>query len=402
MSARLWSRSAALLAALLVALVAPVHAQDKEVIRIGYVIAKTGPYAGGAAATVLPNYQLWFKEINEAGGLKLGDRRIPIEVIEYDDRSNSEDAVRGVERLITQDKVDIVLPAWGTAINLAIAPVLHRAGYIHFPTTSVARPDLAQRWPRTMFFNSTAADYAKGPVETLAKARQRGEIGDRVAVVNVADQFGLDVSNAIRAGLRERGFQIVYDQSYPAGSQDLQSIVNSAKRANPDAFVAMSYPPDSIALTDQARTIGFNPKMFYVSIGGAFPVFKDRFGDNAEGVLSVGGLPHDRQEIRDYIKRHAEVTGKQPDRAGSAIVYSSLQMLQQSLERIGKVDHDAIAKHMSENSFKTVLSDNMRLTNRIYADMIQIGQYQNGEFWPLEPRNALGARDPIVPKPNWK
>jgi branched-chain amino acid transport system substrate-binding protein len=53
-------------------------AQDK--IRIGYAISKTGPYAGGASITTLPNYQLWVKDVNAAGGVKLGDKRLPIEV----------------------------------------------------------------------------------------------------------------------------------------------------------------------------------------------------------------------------------------------------------------------------------------------------------------------------------
>ena len=48
------------------------------------------------------------------GRAKVGDKRLPIEVIEYDDRSNSEEAVRAVERLVTQDKVDLLFPPWGT------------------------------------------------------------------------------------------------------------------------------------------------------------------------------------------------------------------------------------------------------------------------------------------------
>jgi branched-chain amino acid transport system substrate-binding protein len=81
-------------------------AQDK--IRIGYAISKTGPYAGGASITTLPNYQLWVKDVNAAGGIKLGDKRLPVEVVEYDDRSSSEEAVKAIERLANQDKVDFI------------------------------------------------------------------------------------------------------------------------------------------------------------------------------------------------------------------------------------------------------------------------------------------------------
>ena len=97
-----------------------VHAQTPDKIRIGYAISKTGPFAGGAGVTTLPNYQVWVKDVNAAGGIMLGGKRVPIEVVEYDDRSNSEEAVKAIERLATQDKVDFILPPWGTGLNLAV------------------------------------------------------------------------------------------------------------------------------------------------------------------------------------------------------------------------------------------------------------------------------------------
>ena len=85
-------------------------ANAQETYRIGYAISKTGPAAPGAATSTIPNYEMWVKEINDAGGLQVGDKKLPIEVVEYDDRSSSEEAVRAIDRLINQDKVDFILP----------------------------------------------------------------------------------------------------------------------------------------------------------------------------------------------------------------------------------------------------------------------------------------------------
>ena len=101
-------------------------AQAQTSVKIGYAISQTGPNAGGAAVTTMPNYKLWVKDVNAAGGLKLGGKRVPIEVVEYDDRSNSEEAVKALERLVTQDKVDFILPPWGTGINLAVGADLQQ------------------------------------------------------------------------------------------------------------------------------------------------------------------------------------------------------------------------------------------------------------------------------------
>src|SRR5687768_7554263 len=85
----------AVMAAATMALAAPARAQEATV-KIGYAIAKTGPNAPGAGVTTLPNYQLWVKTVNDAGGLNVGGKRMKIEVVEYDDRSQSEETVRAV------------------------------------------------------------------------------------------------------------------------------------------------------------------------------------------------------------------------------------------------------------------------------------------------------------------
>ena len=94
--------------------------------------------AQGAAVTTLSAYKLWVDDVNKKGGLMIKEfnKRIPIEVTEYDDTSNAETAVRLTERLMTQDKVDFVLPPWSTGFNLAAAPVYARNGYPQLAVTA--------------------------------------------------------------------------------------------------------------------------------------------------------------------------------------------------------------------------------------------------------------------------
>ena len=110
----------------------------------------------GAGVTTLPNYQVWVKDVNDAGGINVGGKKLKIEVIEYDDRSNSEEMIKAVERLATQDKVDFILPPWSTGMNLAAAPMFNKYGYPHLAVTAntnrapemveaLAEPDLLAR-----------------------------------------------------------------------------------------------------------------------------------------------------------------------------------------------------------------------------------------------------------------
>jgi branched-chain amino acid transport system substrate-binding protein len=376
-------------------------AQDK--IRIGYAISKTGPYAGGASITTLPNYQLWVKDVNAAGGIKLGDKRLPVEVVEYDDRSSSEEAVKAIERLANQDKVDFIFAPWGTGLNLAVGPTLNRLGYPHLAVTSVTdkAPELAKRWSNATFWLGTSAQISEALAELLGKLKSEGKIGGTIAMVSVADQFGIELSAAGREAFKKAGFTLAYDKTYPLGSQDIQPLLKDAMATNPDAFIAFSYPPDTIALTEQAQLLKFNPKIFYVGVGTAFPLYKGKFAANSDGVMGIGGWNADSSALKDYLARHKAATGQEPDRWASPITYASLQVLQQAIERVGKIDRAAIAAEIRSGTFDTIIGK-VKLKDGLLQEVWCVGQWQNGEFYGLAPTSMAGAHAPVVPKPQWQ
>lgn len=394
----------ALALTLAAALLTSVTASAQTSVKIGYAVSRTGPNAGGAAVTTIPNYEMWVKEVNAAGGLKLGDKRVPIEVVQYDDRSNAEEAARALERLISQDKVDFILPPWGTGLNLAIGPILNKAGYPHLASTAVTdrAPELAKRWPNSFWLLGTSKGAATALVELLEKLRNEGKIGESVAMTSVADGFGIDLSSAARPALTKAKFKLVYDKSYPVGTQDLAPIVNEIKALNPDVFIAFSYPPDTLGLTEQARIAGLAPKVFYTGVGTAFPLFKQRFGANADGVMGIGGWSGDSPAIKDYLARHkAANDGKEPDRWASAVTYASLQILQQAIERVGKVDREAVIKDLQSGTFDTVIGK-VKFENNLPTRYWWVGQWQDGEFYGIGPATNEGARNAVVPKAAWK
>ena len=385
--------------ALTAVLLAPAQAQDT--LKIGWAISKTGPFGPGAAVTTLPNYQVWVKDVNDAGGLNVGGKKMKLEVIEYDDRSNSEEMIKAVERLATQDKVDFILPPWSTGMNLAAAPVLNKYGYPHLAVTANTNraPEMVKRWPNLTFWLGLPSELVDGLVDTLSVLRKDGKISDKVAMAAVGDQFGIEQSAAAREGLKKGGFNLVYDKSYPFGSQDLQPIIKDAQAANPDVFVAFSYPPDTIGLTDQAKVSGFSPKVFYVGVGTAFPLYEGKFGASAEGVMGVGGSNADLPGIKWYIQHHKEIIGREPDRWASPITYASLQVLQQAIERVG-VDRAAVIKEINTGSFDTIIGK-VKLVDNLYKGVWAVGQWQGNDFYGIAPKQD-GVRAPIVPKPAWQ
>src|SRR4249919_1052816 len=380
---------------------APAQAQDS--IKIGWAISKTGPFAAGAGVTTLPNYQVWVKDVNDAGGINVGGKKLKIEVIEYDDRSNSEEMIKAVERLATQDKVDFILPPWSTGMNLAAAPIFNKLGYPQLAVTANTNQalELTKRWPNLTFWLGLPSEIVDGIVETFAKLEKDGKINKKIAMIAVGDQFGIELSTATRAGLKKAGFDLVYDKSYPFGTQDMQPVLKDAQAANPDVLLAFSYPPDTFAITDTSKVIGFNPKVFFVGVGTAFPMYKGKFAANAEAIMGIGGSDASLEGIKWYIQHHKEIIGREPDRWASPITYASLQVLQQAIERVGKIDRPAIIKEIQSGTFKTIIGE-VKLKDGLLQEVWAVGQWQGGEFYGLAPVNYAGARPAVVPKPAWQ
>jgi branched-chain amino acid transport system substrate-binding protein len=353
---------------------------DAPPIKVGVVGAKTGPLAPGATITHFPPFRLWAHEVNERGGLKLRDGPRKIELIEYDDRTQPPEAIKAVERLATVDKADWIAGVYATGFNLATAPTFDKYKY---PQVTVAcitdqAPTLVKKYPNFFMFNTSTTNYAKGAIGVLKKLKDSGQIGNKVAVVNVGDDFGIELANAGRPLFKEAGFDIVYDKSYPLGTQDYAPVIKAAKAANPDAFVAWSYPPDTFGLADQAKIENLNVKAYYCAIGCAFQGFAQKNGAAAENVLGVGGVA-DSPDIRAFYKKHKEVTGVDADYAGSPVYYAMLQMLTETIETLGSMDRMAIADHIRKNKFKTLVGE-IGLPEQTLDKVYTVGQWRGGFF----------------------
>jgi branched-chain amino acid transport system substrate-binding protein len=144
----------------------------------------------------------------------------------------------------------------------------------------------------------------------------------------------------------------------------------------------------------------FNPKVFAVGVGTAFPIYKKRFGANVDGVMGCGGVAADTPQFQAFFKKHVEASGQEPDRWANVIMYATLQILQQAIERVG-TDRAAVIEEIKKSSFETA-NGTMKFTDQQWTDLWFIGQWQSGEFHGVAPANKAGAKKVVLPKPEWK
>jgi len=339
---------------------------------------------------------MWAEQVNAAGGLNVKGKKRKVELVGFDDRSEAETVVRTYEKLMGSDKVDLILPPWGTGANFAVMPVIQKFGYPMIAPTATGRKLLQMKNPY-FFAILQQPDVMMNALAEFLKARNT----KTAAVIHVDELFGLENLTALETAFKEKGIQVIEKKSYPLGVKDLKPVLNDIKAKNPDAFVALSYPPDTFLVTAQAREIAFNPKAFYSAVGTAFPVYRDKMGPAAEGVMGFGTLnPKTSAAVKAYFDAHKARHKKEPDRWASAHAWAGLQIMQQAVAKVG-LDRKALRDAIASGEFDTVIGKVRFKNGENVSTPGVVSQWQSGEFevvWP--PDRATSPA--LFPKPNWK
>ena len=272
---------AAMLAVL--GLLAAGSAGAADPVRIGYAISKTGMFAP-AAQSQINAYQLWADQVNQQGGLDVAGVKRPVEFVVYDDQSDFGKAPGIYEKLITNDKVDLLLAPWGTPFHFAIAGVLER---YKFPMVgnSAASVALREVKPGNIWFPTSA--IPDKIADELVKLLQAQKV-KTVAINMLQLPFSQEIKRFLVPALGKTDIKIVVNEEYAPGVKDMTATLTKIRQAAPDAVLSLSYPPDSILYMKQAREIGIVAPFQLVLIGPTADFFAKMFGVNLDGVVTVG------------------------------------------------------------------------------------------------------------------
>ena len=385
-------------AAVATATFVPRSFAQAQPVRIGYAISRTGPWTGGAQVSQEPNYLLWAEQVNAAGGLDVKGVKRPIELISSDDRSDIETCVRSYQKLMGTDKVDLILPPWGSNANFAIAPLANRMGYPMLAPTALSRKLIDMAMPN-FFCVLQQPDKMMGALVDMMVANGVKTI----AIVYMDDLFGLENFAALNNALKKTTIQVVERKSYPLGVKDLSPVLRGIKGLNPDVFIGITYPPDTILVSKQSKEIGFNPKFFYASVGTAFQLYKNVMTPvGAEGVMGMGSWNSKTSPgARAYFDAHTKkFAGKEPDRWASGHCWASLEIIQAAVAKVG-LERKAIRDYVATTNHKTIIGDVKFTGSENTATPGTVSQWQNGEFEVVWPANLATAK--LNPnKPEWK
>ena len=254
---------------------------------------------------------------------------------------------------------------------------------------------MAKRWPNSFWFLGPSKPGAVALAEVLGKLKAENKIGAKIAMVSVADAFGIELATAARVAFKSAGFELALDKTYPIGTQDMQALLKDAIATGADSFVAFSYPPDTIGITDAARVLGYNPKVFYTPFGTALPVFK------------VSSAPSSKRDgcrrLERLVRRSrrtssaTRIVGREPDRWASPSLRQSPDA--PASDRKGRQDR-SLRHHqgMQTGTFDTIMGK-IKLADNIMP-IVGGRTVASGEFVASR-RPATRRQVTTVPKPVW-
>jgi branched-chain amino acid transport system substrate-binding protein len=220
-------------------------------VLLGHVGSLTGNEATFGLSTD-QGIRLAVDEQNARGGVK-GHQ---VAVKTYDDQGKQEEAALVATRLITDDKVSVLLGEVASKRSLAMAS---KADQYQVPmvTPSSTNPKVTKDGDKTRpyVFRVCFIDPFQGTV--MAKFARDTLKLQKVAVLrDVGNDYSVGLADYFLVKFKELGGEIVDDQSYKAGDSDFKAQLTAIKRKKPEAIYVPGYYTEVALIARQTRELG--------------------------------------------------------------------------------------------------------------------------------------------------
>jgi branched-chain amino acid transport system substrate-binding protein len=360
-------------------------------IHIGFSITETGANSAPALFD-LQGYQLGAEAINAQGGL-LGRQ---VQLNYYDDQGSTATAVQLYQKLITSDKVDLLVGPYQSDLNQAIAPLVTR-NKMAMPTMDANLKAFSGQYPYLVQSITQTPRYMS-PVIDLAATK-----GYKTLALLVQDTaFPQALAAGVKQAAQAKGISVVFEGTYPATTTDFSSLVLKAGASHPDMIIGATFLPDSEGIVRAAKAANVNAKLFAFSVGPVEPQFGAALGSASNDILgnTLWFPTLSTAGNANFIKAFHAKFGRNPD-YHAAMAYGTMQALAAAVKNAGSLDQTKIRDAYLKLDIQTV-AGNFKLNDT----GLQLGyqsyvlQWQDGKqvlVWPSSTANAAF----ILPHPTW-
>jgi branched-chain amino acid transport system substrate-binding protein len=353
--------AAALLAAILVWSAPVGSARAADPVKVGFSMALTGAVAPNGKQILLA-LEIWRDDVNAKGGL-LGR---PVELVYYDDQSNPSNVPAIYTKLISVDKVDLLLGPYATNMAAAAMPAIMQNNKT---TISMLAIGVNSHFNYKRYFSMVPVGpegvkaFSRGFFELAAAQKPKPKT---VALLAADAEFAKTASDGARENAKATGFEIIYDKTYPPNTTDFTPVVRAIQATNADVVFVAAYPPDTVGIVSAAHEVRLVPKMFGgTMIGLLVTPIKMKLGPLMDGIVimeSFAPAPtFNFPGLKDVLAKYrAKAAGEKIDPFGYGFVpfaYAAGEILAEAVTKTKGFDHDKLATYIHGHTFSTVAGE---------------------------------------------
>jgi ABC-type branched-subunit amino acid transport system substrate-binding protein len=382
--------ASALAGLLVLAVGAPLGAAPSgQPVRIGGTLALTGPLAPTALLHKIAG-EIYVEELNRGNGL-LGR---PVEWVLLDDQSKPELARSLYEKLITVDKVDLLIGPYATSAILAAMGVAQRYQKMLVHHT-YGMPHLAKyemHFPTAAFGPEPNRTVPARVLDALAATSQPPKT---IAIVTSKFPSAQFQSSGAREVAEKRGLKVPLYLEYEFGTRDFGAIAARIKDANPDVLWVGALGLDGNQLIEAMKKLDYMPARHFHLFPAPGPLatspdgklaLSSTFFEEHPPMTSNAGAARLVPLFRDRAaKAGLPYVNVDTQAAGS---FAAWQVIEAAVNTTKSLDDKALAQWLKKNRVETILGP-LRFDgeNNYGDDLTKVKQVQDGKWvvvWPKE------------------
>lgn len=328
----------------------------ERTIKIGAPLALTGGLADEGKKQAV-SYDMWLKKVNAAGGINVGGKKMKVELITYDYQTDGKRAQQMAEKLITDDKVDVLTSPFGSGHTKIVAGVAERYGVPVI--ASVASSESVYDQGYKYLFGTLAPNA--GLTESMATLFKKDiPTTKKIAILGRDDIFPKSMAQTMAASAKKHGIEVVYNELYAVGTLDHSAALSKMKSLNPDWIYITGYTQDLILARKQMKDLGVTAPIITMITGPAYAEFTEGLGPLAENITSTTWWHHATTYKGDdpwgttenFYKEFVAREKKDPDYVHASAA-AALVALQKAIEKAGSLDKKKIRDALAALDIQT-------------------------------------------------
>ncbi len=315
-------------------------AKQADTIKIGWFGPLTGDTALWGQAE-LNSVKMMIDDYNAAGGIKVGNKTYKLEVIGYDDKGDSTEAVNVAKRLSSQDHVVAIVGPQGSGEAIPVAPIL-AAAKVPYVASTATNPKVTVTESGAVNQYSFRACFTDPYQGKVAAYFAYQKLGKRNAAIfmTVDDSYSAGLAQYFKESFEKLGGKVVAEVSFTAGEKDFRAPLTKIKAANPDIIFMPNYYTDVALSAKQARDLGINQ----ILLGGdGWPSENliSLAGNALEGSMFINHLDFDGDIAKPFRDEYKAKYGKVAE-LNSYMIHDALLMVIDAIQRSGSLDGEKI------------------------------------------------------------